>query len=198
MRFWERIDVSPAFIALLCVYFYFDPAETFAPFLLSVTAHEVGHLVALRSLGAEIYGVRFRLSGAVMQTQPMGYWQEFVAAAAGPAVSFALFFAFARQFPTFSLVNFCLFAYNLLPFYPLDGGRMLRALLHLLLPEGIASLLARIVCGLALLLLGILACYLTCVRHVGLWAVVVYAFLLLRIAGLVFPQTYCRFLRDNS
>lgn len=194
----KRIEVSPAFVALLCVYFYFDPAQTFAPFLIAVSAHEMGHLLALVALGTEIRKIHFRLTGAVMITQPVGYWHEFIAAAAGPTVSFALFFAFARRFPTFSLVNFCLFVYNLLPFYPLDGGQMLRALLRLLLPERLAILLEHAISIISLLGLGAIACYLTCVWHAGLWPVAIYAFLLLRIAGTVVPEkTYPSFLQDK-
>lgn len=42
-------------------------------------------------------------------------------------MNLALLLAFSRTLPRFALVNFCLLAYNLLPFYPLDGGRLLRA-----------------------------------------------------------------------
>ena len=57
----RKIEISPAFVAVLCAYFYFDPAGTFFPFLLAVTLHEAGHLITLRLLKSEIHSLRFEL-----------------------------------------------------------------------------------------------------------------------------------------
>ena len=184
----RKIEISPAFVAVLCAYFYFDPAGTFFPFLLAVTLHEAGHLITLRLLKSEIHSLRFELCGATIHTAPMPYLQELLAALAGPAVNLVLFLCCSRQFPKFALVNFCLLFYNLLPFYPLDGGRALRALLHLLLEEQVATIIERIIAALCLAMLTALCCYLTCVWHAGLWPVLVCALLLLRIAGTILPE----------
>ena len=192
----RRIEVSPGFVAFLCAYYYFDPARTFAPFVFSVLAHEAAHLLALQLIGAEIHKLRLCGSGATILTQPLRYGQEILVATAGPAVNLLLLALTAQRDPPLALVNLCLLCYNLLPLYPLDGGRILRAVLRLLFAERAAELLEQCIGALCLLSLLALSCYLTCVWHAGLWPVLLCAALLLRIAGTIFPLR--RFLARNG
>ncbi|MBQ3356690.1 MAG: hypothetical protein IJG45_06200 [Oscillospiraceae bacterium] len=184
----QALEISPAFIAFLCAYYYFDPARTFVPFLFSVTAHEAGHLLLLAILRAKVHKLRLTFSGAVLLTEPLRYGQEIAAAAAGPAVNALLLVFFAKTEPTMAFVNLLLLSYNLLPFYPLDGGRILRAVLHILLSAYAAEVTERIICGGCCLLLLCAAVWLTCVWHAGLWPVIVWALLAVRIAGTVLPE----------
>lgn len=186
-RIRRYFEVSPACVALLCAYFYFDPAQTFLPFLFAVTLHEAGHLLALRCMHAQLHKISFHLSGAIIHTQALSYQKELLAAAAGPAVNVLCSAVFLHHDPRFALVNLLLLGYNLLPFYPMDGGRMLRALLHLLLPDGMAMVTERVIVVAGLLSLTAFSCYLTCIWHAGLWPVILCALLLLRVAGTVIP-----------
>ncbi len=180
--------MTPAFAVFLCAYYYFDPAYTFSSFLGAVTLHEVGHLLMLRLLHVRIHKLRLAASGAVIETESLPYCKEIAVAAAGPAMNGLLLFLAARKEPMFALVNFCLLAYNLLPFYPLDGGRILCAVLHLLLSERAARMLVRIIEAVCLALLIAFSCYLTCVWHAGLWPVLVCALLLVRVTGTILPE----------
>lgn len=184
----RALEISPAFIAFLCAYYYFDPANTFAPFLFSAAAHEAGHLLALAAMRVRVHRLRLTFSGAILVTEPLRYSREIVAAAAGPAVNALLLAVFAKPEPQAAFVNLLLLCYNLLPFYPLDGGRILRALLHLLLSPGAAEVSERIVCGACCLFLLSGAVYLTCIRHMGLWPVIVWALLAVRVAGSILPE----------
>ncbi len=184
----RALEISPAFIAFLCAYYYFDPAKTFMPFLLSVTAHEAGHLLALAILRVRVHKLRLSFSGAALVTEPMRYTREIAAAAAGPAVNAVLLMIFVNREPMTAFVNLILLAYNLLPFYPLDGGRILRALLHLAFPAETAELTENIVCGACCLFLLCGAVWLTCICHAGLWPVIVWGLLAVRIAGTILPE----------
>lgn len=184
----RALEISPAFIVFLCAYYYFDPAKTFAPFLFSAAAHEAGHVLALTILRVRVHRLRLTFSGAVLETEPMRYSHELVAAAAGPAVNAILLVIFASAEPLTAFVNLLLLAYNLLPFYPLDGGRILRSALHLLLSADTAELTERVICGLSCLFLLLGAVWLTCVQHAGLWPVIVWSLLAVRIAGTILPQ----------
>ena len=117
------LRIEPGLVALLCAWFYFDPAGTFLPFVCAAALHEAGHLAMLLWLRQPVHSLCLGLQGAVLRTGPLRYRDELLAAAAGPAMNLALLLAFSRTLPRFALVNFCLLAYNLLPFYPLDGGR---------------------------------------------------------------------------
>jgi Zn-dependent protease len=105
----------------------------------SVLLHELGHAVVARHLGVRIDRIELHFFGgaAQMTDHPRSAGDEVAIAAAGPAVSFALaglsaLLASATALPVFGLlaqVNLVLGAFNLLPALPMDGGRILRALL---------------------------------------------------------------------
>ena len=182
-----KIEVSPLFVLLLCAYFYFDPERTFLPFVLAILTHEGAHLLVLAAFGVPVHKISFALNGAVISARQTGYGKEIFVAAAGPLVNLILLLCFCHTFPRFALMNFCLFLYNLLPFYPLDGGRIIRCLLHLILEEGSARRVETIVRFLGVTILGAGTWYLTCVWHAGLWPVLLFAVLLLRVTGEISP-----------
>lgn len=57
--------------------------------------------------------------------------RELLCVLAGPAVSFSLL-ALARFFPRIAICGLVQGIYNLLPIYPLDGGKALRCMVSLL------------------------------------------------------------------
>ena len=174
------LRIEPGLVALLCAWFYFDPAGTFLPFVCAAALHEAEHLAMLLWLRQPVHSLCLGLQGAVLRTGPLRYRDELLAAAAGPAMNLALLLAFSRTLPRFALVNFCLLAYNLLPFYPLDGGRLLRAVLRTLLPLRAAVWAERGVCLLCGALLLACAGYLTLCWHAGPWPLLVCLLLGLR------------------
>jgi len=105
----------------------------------SVLLHELGHALTARHLGVHIAGIELSFFGgaAKMTNLPKSANDEVLIAAAGPAVSFTLGglgFAFGmltglQFFQYFGWINLVLGVFNLLPALPMDGGRILRALL---------------------------------------------------------------------
>ncbi len=110
-----------------------------------VVLHELGHSVVAMRFGFPIDSITLWILGGIasLSEQPEEWSQEFWIAVAGPVVSIALgvlSFGALRFLPasldTFrfvfgylALMNFALAAFNLLPGFPMDGGRVLRALL---------------------------------------------------------------------
>jgi Zn-dependent proteases len=112
----------------------------------SILAHEIGHALVARRHGVEIEEIDLWLLGGVarMGSQPRRATDELRFALAGPAVTAvvaAAFGAAALALPAGTpaavkalvdyqaLVNTTILAFNLLPAFPLDGGRVARALL---------------------------------------------------------------------
>lgn len=112
----------------------------------SILLHELGHAVVARRRGVEIEEIDLWLLGGVarMRTEPQRAEDELAFAAAGPAVTavFAVVFAVAHVLVTghgvpalravvdYQLyVNAAILVLNLLPAFPLDGGRIARAVL---------------------------------------------------------------------
>jgi Zn-dependent protease len=105
----------------------------------SVLLHELGHALVARRLGVHVSGIELSFFGgaAKMVQMPRSANHEIAIAAAGPAVSLMLgglgfglgALLHVDLFLQIGLINFVLAAFNLIPALPMDGGRILRALL---------------------------------------------------------------------
>ncbi|MFB6167829.1 MAG: site-2 protease family protein [Haloferacaceae archaeon] len=112
---------------------------------LSVLVHEFGHSLVARRYGYEIDSITLWLFGGVARlvTMPEDWRHELVIAVVGPVVSvvlgagcYALLLAVPGSFPAAQFVvaylavtNVALAVFNMLPGFPMDGGRVLRAFL---------------------------------------------------------------------
>ncbi len=111
---------------------------------LFVLLHELGHAIAAQSLGVSVRDITLYPIGGIAKLAhiPREPRAELIITAAGPAVNFVLAGAFglaywaaawpALLFPIY--VNLALGLFNLIPGFPLDGGRILRALLATRIP----------------------------------------------------------------
>ncbi len=115
----------------------------FATFLLflSVLLHEFGHAIAARHYQIPVHEITLFIFGGMarIQEEPKNASSEFIIAISGPLVSLLLGLVSAAFVPVIpsaivtaifryiSYVNFSLFLFNIIPGFPLDGGRVLRA-----------------------------------------------------------------------
>jgi Zn-dependent protease len=112
----------------------------------SILLHELGHAIVARRHGVEIEEIDLWLLGGVarMSGYPKRAQDELRFALAGPAVTFAiaaLFWVISIALPASrpdwlqavvdyqAIVNNAILVFNLLPAFPLDGGRVARALI---------------------------------------------------------------------
>ena len=121
----------------------------------SVTLHELGHSWAAMRYGFTVESITLWILGglASLQAMPERWNEELVVALAGPATSVlvaalsavALLFApttapvTAFVFGWLAVTNLTLAAFNMLPAFPMDGGRVLRALLARTRPYPVAT-----------------------------------------------------------
>jgi Zn-dependent protease/CBS domain-containing protein len=112
-------------------------------FFASLLLHELAHCLTARYYGIPIKRITLFALGGVsdMEKEPSRPASEFWIAAAGPAMSGLLgasFVGLAHLFPRspfakmlleLGYINIVLALFNLLPGYPMDGGRILRAII---------------------------------------------------------------------
>ncbi len=115
-------------------------------FFVCILLHELGHALVARSRGMSIRGITLFLFGGVAEIgdEPPSAATEFLMAIAGPAVSVVLAVAFwvlaivgyqaGWAHPIVIVlgylggINAMVLAFNLIPAFPLDGGRVLRSI----------------------------------------------------------------------
>lgn len=116
-------------------------------FFASIVAHEMSHSLVARAGGLKIAKVTLFIFGGVaeMTEEPRRPGHEFLLALAGPAASLLLSLGFGLAYAAaavlgapvwlwaplqyLGLINTSVAVFNMLPGFPLDGGRVLRALL---------------------------------------------------------------------
>lgn len=116
-------------------------------FFAGLILHELAHSLVARRFGLRVGGITLFIFGGVaeLDEEPASARSEFWIAVAGPAMSFAVAALCWLAHVTLetsdisqplqavleylALINFVLAVFNLLPAFPLDGGRVLRAAL---------------------------------------------------------------------
>jgi Zn-dependent protease len=123
-------------------------AVTTLLFFVSILLHELSHSIVARRLGLPVHSITLFIFGGVssLKEEPASAGQEFKMAIVGPLTSFVLGIVAAGIAGVFWLyeaddtvpgavsaylafINVAVGVFNMLPGYPLDGGRVLRAAL---------------------------------------------------------------------
>jgi Zn-dependent protease len=178
-------------------------------FFASVLLHELSHSFVARRTGIGVSRITLFVFGGVAQVdeEPRRATDELAISLAGPAMSVALAVVFglgylgAERYPALyavaaclqrvAVANLVLAVFNMIPGFPLDGGRVLRSLLwyhwgDLLRATRVASIMGQLV-GFALAALGVFLA----IASQALWVAAFYIAMGLMLAG-VARQSYQR------
>lgn len=134
----DRIWVSGWGCVALALTLLVLPLPWVAAAVLAAAVHELCHYLAIAALGGQVGRIAVGSGGAAMELGCLSPVRELLAAAAGPVGSLSLMLM-GRFFPRLALCGLVQGLFNLLPIYPLDGGRILRRALELGLPDRAAA-----------------------------------------------------------
>ena len=125
---YPTCKVSPGFCLLVLWFAYANGWALLGIVLSAAVLHEVGHCLALRLVGGRFSGLRLGVLGAVLETDSrlLTYGRELFVVLAGPCVNILAAWALTRQgMDVAAGAHLVLAFFNLLPLWPLDGGRAL-------------------------------------------------------------------------
>ena len=124
------LSVHPWFFILFTVAVYLVPLKWLFAWFLSTLIHESGHIIAVNLCGGSCQKIVIRGSGCTIHTTELPLISTIICAAAGPAAGIVICL-FYKFIPRVAICAFVQSMFNLLPIYPLDGGRILRSVMSI-------------------------------------------------------------------
>ena len=142
------IRFQPSAFFLMAALILLLPLDWLLAAVFAAAMHELGHLAAIKAFVRRPVFISIGMLGASIYTGPLNNKEEFLCAAAGPSASLMLLFL-CRLSPKVALCGLVQGMFNLIPLYPLDGGRMVLCLLRWYSPrraERIFCIVQRLMC----------------------------------------------------
>ena len=136
-----KFRIHPLFLVIGILTFFVGVGEIFLCYLVTVLLHEIGHAIVARHLGYQLEQISLLPFGAELSLQDDNFTSsdEIKIAVAGPLVNLILIIICVSLWWIFPITyyytdlfvfsNFITFVFNLLPVFPLDGGRVFRAII---------------------------------------------------------------------
>ena len=153
-RAFEKVHIKSGFFVLMAFAFALIPFEWLSSWILATAIHELGHITSIRVRGHRIHGLDISLSGARILTDDLGR-DEWFCALAGPVFGLLLGLTI-RNFPRLGICAIFQTCVNLLPIYPMDGGRVIRSVLCNIWTEEQANRILKILACIVTLILIVL------------------------------------------
>ena len=116
-------------LALMCL---LVPFSWLTAMMLAALVHEAGHLVAIGILSGSWQHIRLSNGGVRISLPEINGTKEMICALSGPMAGLFLLVLW-ELFPKMAICGLFQSFYNLLPIYPLDGGRALQCLLTMVM-----------------------------------------------------------------
>ena len=127
--------VTGTALVVLALWLLVVPLNWVSGAFMAAAIHEVGHLTALWLWDVPVLGLEVDWSGAEIRTGPMEPWEELCCGLAGPMAG-ALVCLFWCWFPEAAVCAGVQTFFNLIPLYPMDGGRALLAMRNICCKPG--------------------------------------------------------------
>ena len=172
-----KVDVKIFFIIIL--YIFMQSTKIFALTFIFILLHELGHLVTGITIGLKVKKINMHISGLSVEFENYGKQRnanKIVVDIAGPLINIiALVIAIIIKQEEIAYINLLLAIVNLLPIYPLDGGRILRTLLRKRFTyKETINFIESISQYTLIILTAIASCYLLIGKNIGIFIAILY------------------------
>lgn len=171
------VSADPCFILFGAFLILMLPLPWVLAAFFAALIHELCHLFAVYIFGGSLQQIRIGAGGAQMDVSLTGGRAELLSVLAGPAGSFLLICLY-RMLPRVAFCGCIQGLYNLLPVWPLDGGRILACLLDWICPDRAHTIMntVEILTGLLLMLVSLYFCL---IFSLGYWPLIIVMMILL-------------------
>ncbi len=176
----EGMKISGGFCLMMAAMLLMIPIKWLAAAIIAAAFHELCHYLAICYLSGKTQALRLNAFAARLPLPEMSSGREALCALAGPIGGLTLLLC-AHWMPRLAICGAMQSFYNLLPIYPLDGGRALRNALVLILPPPRAATVCGALEKLCKVCILLLAIYGSIWLRLGLFPLFMAFFLLIRL-----------------
>ncbi len=122
------IKIYISLIVLIIYNLFVGRLESFLIFYGFIIMHEFAHIIIAILLNVDIVQISFMPVGVnAKYSGNVSLFKELIISIAGPIASLIFAFLYSNKF--YFMVNMCILIFNIIPIYPLDGGRILKIIL---------------------------------------------------------------------
>lgn len=123
---FPELDIEAGAYLCAAAWLLLLPSQWVMAAIAAAAVHEMGHLIVLWLCDVAVWKIQIGATGARIETAPMQEWQEMMCALAGPLAGLILCL-FWKWIPRVAIWALMQSVFNLIPIYPMDGGRILKA-----------------------------------------------------------------------
>lgn len=181
-----RVTVFPRFCVFAALMLIIVPFPWFLGWMIAALIHEFFHCMALWACGKKVFRIQIDIGGAQIIADQLTDGQTVFCSLAGPMGGGLLVFL-SPHFPRLALCALMQTVYNLVPIFPLDGGRALYGLSRMLFSDRISQWICRTVEWVLAAFVMSLSVYAALILHMGMLPIVLAAIYFLRLKKLKIP-----------
>ena len=180
------VTISPQTYIVIVLMLLLIPLPWLTGWIMAAVIHELCHYIAVRFCGGKITSIKFSSAGIVLESGYLSTWRSVICSLAGPAGGLLLY-VFSKRFPYLAICGFLQSVYNLLPIYPLDGGRAVRAVCLLFFCDSTANKICAGLETVVLVVLLIISTILSAFLKYSIFPSLVVIIYLLRVKNIKIP-----------
>lgn len=176
----KKVSIDAGSLILLALMLLVLPLRWIAAALFAAAVHELGHVVGIWLCGSRTHSIEIGQGGALLRVETSSRGKELFCTVMGPLFG-VLLMLLVRFFPRAAVCAAVQTLYNLLPIYPLDGGRALKCLADMWLSPKASGCLCKWAERICLTGIGLTGLYATFFLHLGLLPLLVCAALCAKV-----------------